>query len=375
MRRGSGRMAAAALLVLCASCTAGPPHVPLRSSPVQTAVLDSVADRAAHTATLLGDGRLLVAGGCAVDGCTAATATTVLVSRGSRDGAVVGPELLQARDAHTATRLPTGQVLVVGGFGGEGQPPLASAELFDPDVPGWTSVGALATGRGGHAAVLLGPDRVLVAGGWTGPRHYTAGVEIFDPGRRRFAPGPSLPVAVDGLAAARLPDGRVLITGGQREPGVASDQAVVVGADGRSSRQVGPLLQARFKHVMVALPSGEVLVVGGTPDDRTLLTETEIYDPTTTRFRPGPRLSSGRYKLAGSATVLPDGRVAVAGGGPGVEVIDLDRDRAEPVLAAGSEWGSFSTASVVGDRLQVIGGYDRSIRLARRNLSLPLSEL
>ena len=332
----------------------------------------AVAARAAHTATLLADGRLLVAGGCDVDGCTTATGSSFLLSRTTSEP--VAP-LGHPRDAHTAVRLGTGQVLVVGGFGGEGQPPLASAELFEPASRTWVPTVDLRLGRGGHAAAVLGDGRVIVAGGWVGPRRYTATTEIYDPVRGRFDPGPALPVGVDGLAATSLPDGTVLITGGQRAPGVASDAAVLVRRDGSTTESVGPLREARFKHTMITLPTGEVLVIGGTSDDRTLLAGTEIFDPRTRRFRAGPTTSAGRYKLAGAATLLPDGRVLVAGAGPGLEIIDPVRFTSRPVENVTPVYSAFSTASVLGPDLRIVGGYDQNIRLTHTDLTVALSEL
>jgi hypothetical protein len=75
------------------------------------------------------NGDLLVAGGCDVDGCSSATTSTFVVSGTS---ATRVADLAQARDAHTAVNLADGRVLVVGGFTEEGEPPLKSAELFDP---------------------------------------------------------------------------------------------------------------------------------------------------------------------------------------------------------------------------------------------------
>ena len=123
-----------------------------------------------------------------------------------------------------------------------------------------------------------------------------------------------------GLAGTSLRDGSVLLTGGESRPGQATSLAVRVFRDG-TLRRVGPRLTGRFKHTMVTLPSGEALVIGGTTDDQDLLADTEIFDPGSDEFRPGPRLRNGWYKISGAA-VLPDGRVVVAGGGPGVEVID-----------------------------------------------------
>jgi hypothetical protein len=77
----------------------------------------------------------------------------------SLTGAQVRP-----RYFHTATLLPGGKVLVVGGYGSAGY--LPNAELFDPSTGGWTATGPLGTARQGHDAVLLGNGRVLVQGGF-----------------------------------------------------------------------------------------------------------------------------------------------------------------------------------------------------------------
>jgi len=321
--------------------------------------------------TPVADDALLVTGGCVVDGCATATATSYVVEAG--DVERVG-DLAEARDAHTATLLDDGRVLVTGGFAGEGRPPLTSAEVFDPATGAWREVGPLAVGRGGHAAALLGDGRVLVAGGWIGSGTYTATTELFDPATGRFVPGPDLPQALDGLAATSLPDGSVLVAGGQVRPGVASDAAVVVHPDG-TAREVGPLGTARFKHSLTTLDSGRALVVGGTPDDQRLLRSTEVFDPVTRRFRSGPSLQEGRYKLTGSALALPGDRVVVAGGGSGVEVVDVDADRSRRVPDLGDGTASFSTVGLTGGRLLVLGGYDEEIRLVDAARTLPVAML
>lgn len=381
MRRRAAAARGVGVVMLLAGCAASPPVGPdpptAERSPAEPADLADLADladvvdRAAHTMTPVPGGGLLVAGGCTVDGCTSATSTSYVVGpAGVRRVADLG----SARDAHTATPLADGRVLVTGGFEGEGRPPLASAEVYDPVTRAWREVGPLAVGRGGHAAAPLADGRVLVAGGWVGPGAFTATTEIFDPGTDSFLPGPDLPVAVDGLAAAGLPDGSALVVGGQAEDGVATDLAVVITADGRST-EVGPLGTARFKHALVTLDSGRVLAVGGTPDDRRLLRSTEVFDPASRSFLPGPTLRQGRYKLAGSVVALPDGRVVVAGGGPGVEVVDVADGRSRPVAGLGGGRASFSTVGVTGGRLVVLGGYDERIRLVRTGHALPVAGL
>ncbi len=309
--------------------------------------------------TALSDDDLLIAGGCDVDGCTTATATAFLV-RGARVLQIT--PMGGARDAHTAVRLRDGRVLVVGGFAGEGEPPLTTAELFDPETSAWTSTGGLATGRGGHAAALLGDGRVLVAGGWIGSQTYTDSTEIYDPATGSFSPGPDLSEPVDSLAAVSLGDGCVLITGGQVHPGESSAGTSTICPDG-VLRELGPMRQARFKHGLATLSDGRVVVVGGTADDRRLLDTTEVFDPDTGTFSAGPRLRGGRYKLSGSVLTLEDDRVVVAGGGPGVEVVDLVRGRSEVLAPLGRQRRSFSTVGTSRGHLVLVGGYDEQITL------------
>jgi hypothetical protein len=365
--------------VLAAGCTSDAPTEPDRPGasgalgPAASASASAPSDlalRAAHTMTELPGGRLLVAGGCVVDGCSTATTSTYVV-----DGVRAEPtgSLGEPRDAHSATALTDGPVLVAGGFPAEGQAPLARAEVYDPETGRWARAGRLQTARGGHAAALLGDGRVLVAGGWTGPGTVTASTEIFDPATGRFTAGPALPEAVLGPAATSLADGSVLLTGGESRPGTGTRLAVRVFPDG-SLRRVGPMLTGRFKHAVVTLPGGQAMVIGGTTDDRTLLAGTEIFDPATDRFRPGPQLRDGRYKLSGAA-VLPDGRVVVAGGGPGVEVIDPRTGRSRFLPAAGRGRASFSTVGLSDGVLRVIGGYDEAIRLTGTDLAIPLGRL
>jgi hypothetical protein len=97
--------------------------------------------------------------------------------------------LATARYSHTATLLPNGKVLVAGGAGASGT--LASAELYDPASDRWTATGSLATARNNYTATFLPNGKVLVAGGYIGSS--LASAELYDPasgtwtatGRRR----------------------------------------------------------------------------------------------------------------------------------------------------------------------------------------------
>lgn len=305
--------AAGVLALTLAGCTAGGPvgadH--RTGSPAATGnaptvvagttVLDPIVDRAAHTASLLPDGRVLVVGGCVVDGCSDATAETELYDPASGRFAAAAP-MLEPRDGHTATTLPNGDVLFVGGYAGEGQPPLATAELFVAQTEEFVPAGEMSVGRGAHAAALLADGRVVVAGGWVGPRTFTETSELWDPRTRAFSTAGSLSTVRAGATATALPTGRVLVAGGEDVParGLATTELYDPASD---EWQPGPdLAGPRFKHAAVALPSGDVLVIGGTPDDELLLSLVERFDGSA--FQPAGELAEGRYKLSDVVVAL-----------------------------------------------------------------------
>ena len=106
---------------------------------------------------------------------TAAELSQSVPAQASGTWEVTG-DLVTARYGHTATLLPNGQVLVAGGLGLTGD--LASAELYDPATGMWTATGSLATARRSHTATLLPNGQVLVAGGFT--------AQIFSPSSRNY---------------------------------------------------------------------------------------------------------------------------------------------------------------------------------------------
>ncbi|CAN5799656.1 hypothetical protein BH11MYX3_BH11MYX3_29950 [soil metagenome] len=336
------------------------------------ALITEASGRAAHTATTLGSGEVFVAGGCVTDGCSTASAETFIVAA---DGRSInrGPALAEARDAHTATQVEGGLVVLTGGFAAEGTAPLASVEVFDERARTVSTRAQLATGRGGHIAEAIGPKRILVVGGWIGPRRYTASSEIVDLESGEVRGAPPLPIAVDGHDSARLRDGRVLVTGGQTRPGLGSARAFLFDPAAMTWSEVASMQTPRFKHTSVVLANGEVLVIGGTPDDRERLLTTEVFSPSTNTFRPGPRLSEPRYKLRGGAALTADGRVIIGGGGRTVEILDVDSGTSR-VMAEASVRGSFATVSILdgGKALFVLGGYDDKIALRRTSIRVAL---
>ena len=130
------------------------------------------SNRFSHTATLLKDGRVLVAGGYSYFPGDNLTASVDLYDPATDTWTAAAP-MTQPREQHTATLLEDGKVLVAGGCCGVDK----SAELYDPASDTWKAAATLTSGRSSHTATLLKDGRVLVAGGWAvfGPyRHSRA---------------------------------------------------------------------------------------------------------------------------------------------------------------------------------------------------------
>jgi hypothetical protein len=88
--------------------------------------------------------------------------------------------MASSHSQHTATLLPDGKVLVAGGFGGDGSQ--ATAEVYHPALGAWGSAGSMASRRASFTAVLLPNGKVLVAGGHNPDGNYElAGAELFTP--------------------------------------------------------------------------------------------------------------------------------------------------------------------------------------------------
>jgi galactose oxidase-like protein/Kelch motif protein len=318
--------------------------------------------RAAHTATLLPTGEVLIAGGCAVNGCDLDERGRTTELFDPRTGRFrTGPALSRPRVGHAAVRLRDGSVLVVGGWSG-GPDPTASAELYEPGGV-FLGLPSMTTPRGGFSVTLLPDGRVLIAGGTSGDRTLRS-AELFDPRTRTFRATGSMRTAREAHAAAVVRGGRVLVSGG------AADRRVLASAeifDPRAGRFVParPMTLPRYKHAAVALRGGWVLVVGGSNDRdfRGRYRSAELYDPRRARFVRVGQMSQARFKIPDAVVRLSSGKVFVAGGGPAGELYEPGRRRFRPVAGTGATL-SFATATVLRDgRVLVAGGYDDRIAI------------
>jgi hypothetical protein len=266
--------------------------------------------RSLHTATLLPDtGEVVVIG--------AADPPVEIYSVQNGNWRMAGA-LITNRLFHTATRLPSGKVLVTGGW--NAAPPythFASAELFDPATGMFTATGSLAVGRRGHVAVLLTSGKVLVAAGTDGAMGLTS-AELYDPADGRFSPTGSLLVGrgVNGgrIQAVLLASGEVLV------PGAPPDPSEIYSPATGTWRAAASMNEARIGYAAALLPSGRVLVAGGSGSPGALRSG-EIYDPAANRWSPAGVMAADRALPA--SAVLAGGAVLVTGGGVGEKSAEI----------------------------------------------------
>ncbi|MDH5823582.1 kelch repeat-containing protein [Luteimonas sp. RD2P54] len=262
------------------------------------------------THTVLADGRVLFAGGTSesVDGDRALLASAEIYDPATGRFERTAADMASPRMFHTATLLDDGRVLIAGGWGPDDR--LASAELFDPATGRFSPVGDMTVDRNAHTATRLADGRVLIAGGLTTDAPYElASAELFDPATGTFS-------ATGGLAAPRfmataspLPDGRVLVAGGLDNGAWRPFGEIYDPATGAFS-VTGALNMSRHDHGQLLLPDGRVLVVAGNGDAP--LASAELYDAQTGRFSHVADMTLGRARPA--TALLQDGRVLVAGG-------------------------------------------------------------
>jgi hypothetical protein len=173
--------------------------------------------RKLHTATLLSNGTVLVAGGAPLDAAAVSEIYDPLTATWTNSG-----RLNTGREFHTATLLPNGKVLVAGGAGPPADPGavpfdpvLASAEIFDPTTGTWTLTGSMGQPRQVHTATLLPTGKVLVAGGLSYfDSVFPTGAELYDPATGKWSPTLPLVSGRRDHIAALLPSGKVLLIGG-----------------------------------------------------------------------------------------------------------------------------------------------------------------
>lgn len=262
--------------------------------------------REGHTATLLSDGRVLIAGGRGEQGVPVLSSEVFDASTGLSTYTAGG--LNRDRHGHTATPLPDGRVLLVGSGNGSSQD---APEIYDPTSGQWSLTGKPGTDRTGHAATLLANGRVLIVGGSSASARCIASAELYDPATGQWMVTGSLTRGRCQPSATVLGDGRVVVFGGTNDQSIAQNTAEIYDPATGSWTNGGALDHPRYGHSATLLPHGALLFAGGT-DGNTQVAASALFEPTLGHEFIGGNLPTPR--VGHTATLLPDGQVLLAGG-------------------------------------------------------------
>ena len=327
--------------------------------------------RAMQTATLLNNGRVLVAGGGVATAELYDPTTGRFTSTGS---------MSEARSGQTATLLLDGRVLIVGGAAD------ATAELYDPATGRFSATGSMAAARSSFTATLLKSGRVLIAGG----NKTSAVAELYDPATKGFTPTGSLRTNRSGHAATLLPDGYVLITGGADSSSRPLASAELYNPATGEFSVTNSLNDARTAHSATLLKNGHVLIAGGNGGCGPLasgatcagasLTSAETYDPKTRIFSRAGAMLVGQGESSGlsAATLLADGRVLFTGGAVDSGAVLRTAELYDPASGRFALAGSLVTARdnhtmtlLHGGSVLITGGEDGASSLSSAEIYKP----
>lgn len=280
-----------------------------------------------------------------------------------------------AREQHTATLLNNGTILVAGGQSAGTL--LSSAELYTPSTNTWSAAASMNIARSGHTATLLSSGKVLVVGGPT--------ADVYNPTTNTWTATSGAPAYAPGgrFTATLLGNGKVLVAGGG--PSLSTtNMAQLYDPVTDAWAQTGSMNRLRMNHVAALLPNGKVLVAGGYSYNFLGRENTaELYDPSTGTWSlvPGVTygptyatltvLGSGQALLAGGESCVPPASVtvepnSVVPGGAGIcpvsepvpltEIYDPTANTWTPTAPMGTARSRFG-ASLLGDgRVLVEGG-------------------
>jgi len=270
--------------------------------------------RDGHTATLLSNGNVVVAGG---ENNNGALASSEVYSPTAGSWTASG-NLNTARSNASAVLLANGSVLIAGGcvsncLGAT----TATAELYNATNGTWSTTGSMAVARVYFSMVLLSSGKVLVAGGCTklnanGCAGVTAKAEVYDPSTGQWTATGTMNAARGNLTATLLPNGKVLAAGGINAANNPLRTAELYNPATKKWTLTGKMITARDEHTAVLLSTGKVLVAGGENAAGVTTAKTELYNPASGQWTATGNLNSSR--LEHTATLLTNGKVLIAGG-------------------------------------------------------------
>jgi hypothetical protein len=269
----------------------------------------------AHTATLLPSGQVLVVGGETYwPSCCYATKGVMLYHPDTNTWSF-GRQTFDYRRYHTATLLPNGKVMVAGGnIGGDQNPSYKTTEIYDPDTNTWTRAKDMIYARQNHFAILLKTGKVLVGSGTAADGWLLTSTELYDPATDTWSRSGDMLNAHLGVTPVLLADGQVLIAGGNNNSAWGSVEEYNPQTGAWHSVADMPLI--RIQNTVTLLGNGQVLVAGGDSYNRSAGTQfklnTLIYDANTNTWKEAALLNHAHLNAV--SVLLPSGMVLITGG-------------------------------------------------------------
>lgn len=311
--------------------------------------------RASLTTTVLQDGRVLITGGFrkGPDGSTQIYSHTAELFDPKSETFIVTGDLHLGRAGHTATLLTNGKVLIAGGFTDEGM--TASAELYDPSTGTFSLAGAMSTARGDFTATLLPTGDVLIAGGNV---KATGSAELFHPTTNQFSPTGPMTVPRLSHTATLLPSGKVLLVGGADGRSIHASSELYDPGSGTFTAS-GTMSAPRYKHAAVLLKDGHTLILGGSDsrDWRGQYKSTDIYDWRSGRFTPTVDMVGPRFKLPAAVVQFPSGNVLVCGGNETIEIFDFLTKQFQKAAQLDKAYYYAAASLLNSHTVLIVGGY------------------
>ncbi len=314
--------------------------------------------RAAHTATLLKNGKVLICGGF-----TGSTLSSAEIYDPSSKVFKNVRQMSVARAGHSAILLPDGKVLITGGYNGNY---LSSTEIFNPQTQTFSAGPIMYSPRSGHTATLLNNGKILFTGGVGVGWSFLESAELYDIQTKTFSLTGSMTTARESHTATLIKNGNVLITGGHK--GRRTDIKIYSSTEiydpiSEKFRLIGNMTKIRHKHDAVMLANGRVLITGGSDerDSEGAYSSVEIYDPVSLLFKPVQNMNLTRYKHNATSILLTNNNILIAGGANRAEIYNPESGEFTIVTGSMGSQRLFSCATLLSNgQILITGGYNEN---------------